>query len=224
MARPILYGATYSVYTRIARLALEEKGVSYDLVEVDVFAPGGAPPDHLRRQAFGRIPAFEHDGFRLYETCAIAGYVDEAFPGPPLMPDEARERARVRQVVSILDSYAYRPLVWDVYVERVRAHTLCRVSDEARIAAALDRAETCLRALSALRADAEWLAGVQFTLADLHAAPMVALFCLAPEGAALLGRIPGWAAWWERIQARPSIATTRFPIERELEGSATTED
>ncbi|RVD71405.1 glutathione S-transferase family protein, partial [Mesorhizobium sp. M4A.F.Ca.ET.029.04.2.1] len=43
MSKPILYGADYSVYVRIARLALEEKGIGYDLVPVDVFAPEGVP-------------------------------------------------------------------------------------------------------------------------------------------------------------------------------------
>lgn len=51
-----VYGATYSVYTRIARLALIEKGVAFDLVPVDVFGPGGPPAEHLARHPFGRIP------------------------------------------------------------------------------------------------------------------------------------------------------------------------
>jgi glutathione S-transferase len=70
MPPPTLYGAAYSVYVRAARLALVEKGVDYTLVEVDIF--GGAIPDwYARLHPFGRIPAFEHDGFRLYEAAAI---------------------------------------------------------------------------------------------------------------------------------------------------------
>ena len=98
MSDPILFGAAYSVYVRIARLALAEKGVAYRLVEVDIFAEGGPPADYAARQPFGRIPAFEHDGFRLYESGAITRYVDEAFPGPPLQPAEPQARARVNQV------------------------------------------------------------------------------------------------------------------------------
>jgi glutathione S-transferase len=218
MSKPVVYGAAYSVYVRIVRLALEEKGVPYERVEVDVFGPGGPPAEHLRRHPFGRIPAFEHEGFRLYEAGAIARYVDEAFPGPPLMPTDVRGRARVNQILSLLDSYAYRTLVWDVFVERVRAHTLGRAPDEARIAAALPRAGTCFAALEELRAGAPWLAGPRLTLADLHAAPMLALFRLAPEGAALLARFPALAEWWERMDARPSMAATRFPVEQERRG------
>ena len=75
-----LYGAAWSVYVRIVRLALEEKQVRYDLVEVDVFAETGVPQEHLTRHPFGRIPAFEHGDFQLYETGAIVRYIDDAFP------------------------------------------------------------------------------------------------------------------------------------------------
>src|SRR5262245_50259086 len=110
-----LYGAAYSVYVRACRLTLEEKNVPYELVEIDVFAPQCPPPSHLDRHPFGRIPAFEHDGFGIYEAAAIERYVDEAFAGPPLQPDTAKARARMTQTISMVDSYAYRPMVWDIY-------------------------------------------------------------------------------------------------------------
>jgi glutathione S-transferase len=69
--RPIVFGAPYSVYVRAVRLALEEKGVDYELVPVDIFASEGQPAEHMVRHPFGKIPAFEHAGFRLYEAGAI---------------------------------------------------------------------------------------------------------------------------------------------------------
>ena len=207
----VLFGAAYSVYVRSARLALEEKGVPYRLEEIDIFAPGGPPPSYRERQPFGRIPAFEHDGFRLYETGAITRYVDEAFAGPPLQPDEAKVRARMNQAISILDNYAYRTLVWDIFVERVRAPKQGRTADEAKIAAALPKAATCLAALEAIMGDGDYLAGDALTLADLHAAPMIAYFRLAEDGAALLGRHHALAAWWQRIAQRRSIETVCLP-------------
>src|SRR5688500_1319835 len=159
MPNPTLYGAAYSVYVRAVRMALAEKGVAYTLVPVDVFAPGGPPPEHLARHPFGRIPAFEHDGFALYETGAITRYVDEAFPGPPLQPQAPQPRARMNQVIGILDAYAYRTLVWDIYVERVSAPKRGRASDEARIRDALPRAATCLAALDAIMGPGPFLAG-----------------------------------------------------------------
>src|SRR5215831_12811867 len=173
MPEPILFGAAYSVYVRAARLALEEKRVPYRLVEVDIFAADGPPADYLERHPFKRIPAFEHEGFRLYEAGAITRYVDEAFPGSPLQPEAPRARARMNQAIGILDSYAYRTLVWDIFVERVRAPAQGRAPDEARVAAALPRAATALAALSDIIDGNAFLAGATPTLADCHAAPMI---------------------------------------------------
>lgn len=202
----MLYGAPYSVYVRIARLALEEKGVAYGLRQIDIFAEGGLPADYLARQPFGRIPALEHGEFQLYETAAITRYVDEAFPGPALQPAEPRARARVAQVIGILDSYAYRTFVWDIYVAR-------RESGRDPDPKVLTRAETCLSALRDLKGAAPWLAGPELSLADLHAAPMICYLRMTREGQALLRAHPGLSDWWRAMAERPSMATTRFPSE-----------
>jgi glutathione S-transferase len=207
----LLFGAAYSVYVRSARLALEEKGVAYRLEEVDIFAAGGPPAGYLERHPFGRIPAFEHDGFRLYETGAITRYVDEAFAGPPLQPTDPRRRARMNQVLGILDNYAYRTLVWDIFVERVRASKQGRSADEQKIAAALPKGATCLAALETIMDGRAYLAGDALTLADLHAAPMFAYFRLAEEGETMLRQHPPLQSWWERIAQRPSTRRVCLP-------------
>jgi glutathione S-transferase len=212
--RPTVFGAAYSVYVRAVRLALHEKGVVYDHVDVDVFAPAGPPAAYLERHPFGRIPAFEHDGFRLYESSAIERYIDAAFDGPALQPDEPRAQARMNQALSVLDGYCYRTLVWDIFVERVRAPARGGTADEARIVAALPRAETCLRGLAEIGGDGPWLAGPSLTLADLHAAPIFVYFRLAPEGAAMIARHPRIAAWLDAMLLRPSLSATRSPLEQ----------
>jgi glutathione S-transferase len=53
----------------------------------------------VARHPFGKIPAFEHDSFRLYEAGAIARYIDEAFAGVPLQPADVRGRARMTQII-----------------------------------------------------------------------------------------------------------------------------
>ena len=208
MGEPTVYGAAYSVYVRAVRLALAEKGVAYRLVEVDVFAPGGPPAEHLARHPFGKIPAFEHDGFRLYEAGAITRYVDEAFPGPPLQPTNLHARARMNQAISIQDGYVYPDFVWGIFMERVEATRRGRTPDEGRIARLLPKAETCLAALEAMMDDGPWLAGPSLSLADLHAAPMFDLFLRTPEGAEMLPRHTRLAGWWAAVLARPSFAAT----------------
>jgi glutathione S-transferase len=204
MGKPTLYGADYSVYVRIARLALAEKGIGHELVPVDVFSPGGLPSWYLDLHPFGRIPAFEHDGLTLYETAAIARYVDEAFPGPALQPADARARATMNQIIGMLDAYAYRAMVWDVAVERLEK----AAPDEALIAAALLQARTALNSLSALKTGGPWLLGDQLTLADLHAGPIVGYFAKVTEGRAAIAELPLIQAWWERLAARQSFLST----------------
>lgn len=212
MSAPIVFGAVYSVYTRSVLLTLTEKDVAYRLEEVDIFAGGGPPPAYLARHPFARIPAFEHDGFRLYESGAINRYVDEAFPGPRHQPVETKPRARMNQIIAILDNYAYRAMVWDIFVERVRAPVRGRAADEQKIAAALPTADKCLGALAALMDQEPYLAGHEPTLADLHAAPLLAYFRMAPEGAAMLRRHDALQRWWARMAERGSIAAVCRPI------------
>ena len=205
MSKPVVYGADYSVYVRIVRLALEEKGIEYELVPVDVFAADGVPGWYLEHHPFGRIPAFEHDGFRLFETSAIARYVDEGFAGPALQPADARARATMNQMIGLLDAYAYRSMVWDVAVERLEKPA----PDEDLIARGLHQAATALQALSSLMAQGSWLMGDELTLADLHAAPIIGYFLKVGEGQSLLAEFPDIQAWWNSIAERASFARTQ---------------
>lgn len=202
MAKPVVYGADYSVYVRIVRLVLAEKGIDYDLVPVDVFAAKGTPAWYFEHHPFGRIPAVEHDGFRLFETSAIARYVDEAFDGPALQPKDARTRATMNQIIGMLDAYAYRSMVWDVAVERLEKEA----PDEALVANGLRQAETVLRVLTALKPPGPWLLGDQLTLVDLHAASIIAYFVKVADGQKLLAAFADIQAWWDGIAKRPSLA------------------
>jgi len=204
MVKPIVYGADYSVYVRIVRLALEEKGIDYELVPVDVFAAEGIPDWYFERHPFGRIPAFEHDGFRLFESSAIARYVDEAFDGPALQPEEPRSRATMNQIIGMLDAYGYRAMVWDVAVERLEKDP----PDEALIANGLRQAATVLRVLTSLKTSGPCLLGDQLTLADLHAAPIIGYFVKVSEGQRLLAEFPEIQDWWTRIAASASFVVT----------------
>lgn len=212
---PILYGAAYNVYVRAVRLALAEKGVDYQLIEIDLGAEEGAPANYLHHHSFMRIPAFEHEGERLYEASAITRYVDEAFEGPALMPATARACARVNQIISIIENYGYGPMVWSIFVERCRAAVAGRQADEDKIAAALPQVAYALDALEEMTdAEGPHLIGRPLTLADLHLAAMLAYGTLAPEGAELVEARPRLARWWAAMRKRPSMQDTRSPLEQ----------
>jgi glutathione S-transferase len=208
MKRVTLFGASYSVYVRIVRLVLEELEIPYDLTEIEIFSKDGVPPDYLDRHPFARIPAFEHDGFRLFETDAIVSYIVERFGGEALVAADVKERARMRQIMRIMDNYAYRALVWGIYVEETEHNRAGRLEQEE-----LERASKCLRVLDDLSEPA-FLASTHITLADLWTFPMLAYLKLAPSGAAMLRNRPKLSAWLERMQDRPSVRATLFRAER----------
>jgi len=128
----------------------------------------------------------------------IARYIDEVFPGPTLHPSSIRGRARMNQILGVLDSYAYRTLVWDIYVER-SASTRGKQPDELRIAAALPVAQKCLGAIAGLMEDGPWLAGEALSLADLHAAPMFEYFLRTPDGQDILSGHLTLSNWWKKV-------------------------
>lgn len=149
----------------------------------------------------------------LYETQAICRYVDEAFDGTPLQPADAVARARMSQTIGVLDAYAYRPMVWDLVVQRVGASVHGRPADEAVIASALPKVRLALSALAGLLAGRPHFGGASPSLADLHAYPMLALLGAAPEGEAALRAQADLLAWRARMSLRPSALRTKTSYE-----------
>ncbi|MGX4770109.1 glutathione S-transferase family protein [Bradyrhizobium guangdongense] len=202
-----LHGYRYSVYSWIARLALHEKGVTYTWTEVDPFSEN-TPASYLAIHPFKRVPALVHDAFSVYETGAITRYADEAFDGPKLQPAEPRERARCNQILSIVDSYAYWPLVRRVFSHRVFRPALGRPVDESEVKRGLEAAPKVLAALEAAAGQGQYLTGKDLSLADVHLAPMIGYFVLAPEGLSLLQKHIRLSHWWSALSNRPALLAT----------------
>jgi glutathione S-transferase len=203
----VLHGYRLSVYNRIARLTLAEKGVAYERVEVNPFAPD-VPAAYLALHPFGRVPALVHDDFALYETAAITRYVDRAFPGPALQPAEPKALARMDQIIGVVDAYAYWPLVRQVFVQCIARPARGQPADEGELAAGLAASAKVLSALERLASNGTFLIGPTLSLADLHLGAMLAYFVQAREGDALLQQHARLAAWWQHVRQRPSFAAT----------------
>lgn len=201
----ILYGYRYSVYSRIAWGVLAQKGVEPLWVEVDPFSGAGARPasmvhggvPYTEVNPFGRVPTLAQDGFVLFETRAITAYVDETFEGPSLQPTDRLGRARMAQIISVLNLDAYWPLIRQVYAHRIFRPWLGEPADEREVTAGLARAAPVLAALDGLTDPFDpFLVGDTLSLADLHLGPMLACFTQVAEGLALVQRLPRLAAWW----------------------------
>ena len=205
-----LNGYKYSVYAWIARFALHEKGVAYNWVEVNPFAQD-VPARYLELHPFCRVPTLVDGAFVLYETGAITRYIDEAFAGPRLQPPSAEARARVNQIISIVDSYAYIPLVRQVFAHAVMGPRLGRSSDPSLIERGLKAAPRILDALDRLAEGTPFLVGRELTLADIHLAPMIGYFAEAEQGRSLLDKY-ALRHWWQAISRRAAFLDTRPPL------------
>lgn len=200
-----ILGLRESVYTRIACLALAEKNLGYELQETDVFADTGIPKDYQVINPFGNIPSLLHAGFTLYETTAICRYIDETFDGPALQPADPRSRGVMNQIISLLDSYAYRRMVWDVYVQRIVLPQEGEQSDEQLISTALTGIRTVLQELERLRGKQQFLCGESISLADLHCYPMLHYFIETPEGRDMLRDFSSLQGWIAILRSRPAV-------------------
>ena len=155
----VLHGYRYSVYLRIARLALAEKGVTYERVEVNPFA-ADVPAAYLALHPFGRVPTLVHDDF-----VALRNRRHHPLPRPRLRRAQRCSRARPRalarmdQIIGVVDSYGYWPLVRQVFSHRVFRPAIGQPADEAEVGRGLAGAAKVLAALEALAAPDAFLVG-----------------------------------------------------------------
>ncbi len=213
MADPVhLHGYRYSVYNRIARLALLAKEVGHVTVEVDPFAE--LSEAYLRLHPFGRVPVLVHGAFALFETSAITRYVDRAFDGPLLQPEGVVALARMDQVIAVIDAYAYWPMV-----RQVSSHAFFRPffgepSNREEVDQGLEASGKVLSFLDRVAAEGEVLTGRDITLADCHLAPMIDYFVRADEGQAALSLHPALQGWWEQVSVLDALkATDPFAVQ-----------
>jgi glutathione S-transferase len=209
MSSPIVYGPTYSTYVRTVRLALEEKPSAYELVDVAMLQGAHQEPAFLHRNPFGKVPAFSHDGLDLYETNVITRYIDRAIPGAALQPTDARGLARMDQVISIADSFAYGCVIGKLVWQRIVAPMLGGTPDDAAIAASMPQIELTLKEFERLLGEGPWFAGASISLADLHLAPIFAYLTMTPESAGLLASHAALTTWWSHMSVRESMAKTQ---------------
>ncbi|WP_445680870.1 glutathione S-transferase family protein [Radicibacter daui] len=211
MTGPVLHGFGPSVYSWIARLALAEKGIAHDWREVDPFSRP-LPEGYEALHPFARVPALTFGDVTLYETAAIIRFVDEAFDGPSLQPEEPLARARQTQIIAVADNYAYWPLVRQIFAHGVFRPAHGEVAEPAKRQEGVERAPAVLAALAALAGPGPWLLGPDPSLADIHLAPMIACLMAAPEGPDLLAGAPVLQRWWQGLAGWRALANTAPPL------------
>ena len=105
----VLYGNTplTSPYVFSVFVALEEKGLPFELRQLSLRESQQLTPEYVERSLSNRVPTLEDGDFSIAESSAITEYLEEQYPAPKhaaLYPQDLRERARVRMVQALLRS------------------------------------------------------------------------------------------------------------------------
>jgi len=196
-----VYGHPMSTCTRKVLMTLAEKNHTADFVMVDIMKGEGHTPEHLARQPWGQVPVLEEDdGWQLIESRAIIRHLDATLPGATLTPTDARERAKMEQWIS-LESANFTPGVMKILGQLMFA----KWRGEEPKMALVEEGRTSVRKAVAVMEKAlgehEYIAGKQFTLADISFMPYVEYLFVAGEGN-LITDNPNTSAWWNRISER----------------------
>jgi glutathione S-transferase len=203
MADVVIYGPSASTYVRTARLACAEKGITHTLEPVEIGSEA-----HAKLHPFRKIPVMRHGDFMLYESGAIARYVDRTFPGPALQPKDTKELARMDQWMSAVSDYCYQAMIREIVIQRVLVPMRGGKPDEAMIKAAWPKVEYQMSVLDQALGKSQYLAGGALSLADLMLLPIVFYVKVQPEGGPLLAKNKAVSAWFDRMAARPSFGAT----------------
>jgi len=179
-----LYDADRCPYCARVRIALAEKGIEYETVEIDL---DDRPGWIYEKNPLGRVPILEEDTFVLAESAVIDEYLDERYPDPPLWPADPGERALGRMLVFRFD-------------ELSKPYYALRRGDEG----ARERLDAALATLDLVLQERRFLSGREFGLADIAFVPWI-LRARDRMDVDLEG-FPALSEWVGRLAQRPSIA------------------
>ena len=191
MATVELFGFAQSTYVRTARLVCEYKSIDYVLLPLEF-----GQESHRIVHPFLRMPAMRHSKLLLFETLAIATYLNEQFPGPNLAAGTAAKRAHILQWISAANDYVYQGVV----AKLAKAESI-----DPKI---VDATVPLLRPFDQALAQHDYLVGDTLTLADLFLFPMLSYTNAAVATPEWLAPLPQIATWLHRLEKHPSTIAT----------------
>jgi glutathione S-transferase len=185
---PTLYTADRCPYAARARIALAEKGIAYEAVEIDL---DDRPAWIYEKNSLGRVPVFEEDeGLVLPESEVIMEYLEERYPEPALWPADPAERALGRLWLQRFD-------------DRLGSAYYAARRGDGR-----ERLDASLAELDRALEGQPWLTGREYGLADIGYVPWILRGLERFE----LELGPSLADWLERCFARPAVAQERSVV------------
>lgn len=238
-----LYHFWDSVCSFKVRFCLSEKGLAWEGHHVDLMRFENLEPGFLEINGKGIVPVLVHDGAVIAESTTINEYLDDRYPEHKLRPEDPLARARMRNWVKLEEDElfsAIRPVSLNLMMKQIYAaytdEDLDRFLrhhprqdrigflkqmfkapvDTKAVESGRKRLAAALRAMDRqLAEDGPWLAGRDFSLADIAAAPIVDRI-QALGMASLWDDLPDAADWVERLTARPAYQAAAPPDDQRL--------
>jgi glutathione S-transferase len=181
------------------RIALAEKGLTYDLVQVDI-TKGENRGDFFRLNPFGRVPVLVDEDTTVYDSTIINEYLEDEYPEPPILPPVGSSalRARARRLEDFADTQ-FTPLVGQLMAELGKADAE-RGAD--RVQSLNQRIERALDYLNQELAGQQFLAS-DFSVAEIAFIPrLLVLPNLGIEAGTSRPNVDGWI---KRLLERASL-------------------
>jgi len=206
VATPEIIGSIRSTYTRTACMVCAEKAIEYVLTETPLRAP-----EILAIHPFGKMPVLRHGDLELFESKAIATYLDRSFPAPYVFPSDPRLAALTEQWDSLVNTVMDRTLIRTYLFAYIAPGTADGGPDRAAIDAVLPALREQIGVLDKAVAKSGYLVGDQFTFADINLLPILYRVGQFPEGAEALAAATHLAGYYDRHAARSSFRRTTPP-------------
>ncbi len=200
-----VYGTPISTYVRTVRLLLEEAGAEYNLKDVGILNGENTSPEYLAKNPFGKVPTVEVDGELLYETTAITEYLDTVVANNKFSPSNPLSKARMRQIMAIIDGYLYPNAIRTIVIQRLIVPNQGGQTDEEAVKNAVAPAKTAAEAIESLTVGSPYLLGSELTIADLYLIPVFIYLSNTPEFEVITSQTPKLKAWWDKVNQLPSV-------------------
>ena len=195
----LLYEHPLSPYAQKVKIALAEKDVAVECRLPDFLS--GSDADFATASPRLEVPALVDGDTRVFDSTVILEYIEDRWPTPPLLPRTPAERARVRMLEELCDTY-YEAINWAAMEIRVFGRATGRLAEQL-LARGTEQVSGINAYLERQLGERTWLNGSAFGWGDLAVVPHV-------HAAAVTGNPPPpgsrLAAWLERACARPSVA------------------
>ncbi|KAL8236237.1 hypothetical protein R6Q59_017318 [Mikania micrantha] len=199
-----LHGSIFSLAGLRVLVALYEKDLDFEFVQINMSAREHKTPQFLALNPFGQVPAFEHGDLKLFESRAITRYISEVYAdkGTDLISKDPMKLA-IQAVWMEVEGQKFQVVTTKLLVELFFKPMNGRTTDESVVAEFEKQLESMLDVYEQRLTESKYLGGDRFSLPDLHHLPNLQTMMMTKMKRHIDSR-PHVSAWASDILSRPS--------------------